>query len=49
MIASGKMPYPWLFEASEGMEEIMALMEAVQNRGDRDEPEVIEDIVSRGG
>ena len=49
MIASGKMPYPWLFEASEGMEEIKALMEAVQNRGDRDEPEVIEDIVSRGG
>ncbi len=49
MIASGKMPYPWLFAASEGVEEIKALMEAVQNRGDRDKPEILEDIVSRGG
>lgn len=50
MIASGKMPYPWLFEASDGMEEIKALIEAVQNRDrNEDEIELTADIVSRGG
>jgi succinate dehydrogenase / fumarate reductase, iron-sulfur subunit len=50
MIASGKMPYPWFFEASDGVEEIKALIEAVQNRDKtQDQTEVIEDSISRGG
>lgn len=32
MIASGKMPYPWFFQASDRLEEITALITAVQNR-----------------
>jgi succinate dehydrogenase / fumarate reductase, iron-sulfur subunit len=50
MIASGKMPYPWSFEASDGVEEIKALIEAVQNRDKtQDQTEVIEDTISRSG
>ncbi len=50
MIASGKMPYPWFFQVSDGVEEIKALIEAVQNRDKtQDQAEVIEDTISRGG
>ncbi|AFY74875.1 succinate dehydrogenase and fumarate reductase iron-sulfur protein [Synechococcus sp. PCC 7502] len=50
MIASGKMPYPWFFQASEGIKEITALITALQNRDkDQDQTEVIEETISRGG
>ncbi len=50
MIAAGKMPYPWLFQASEGMEEIKNLIDVVQNRDKKqDETESVDDVISRGG
>jgi succinate dehydrogenase / fumarate reductase, iron-sulfur subunit len=36
MILSGKMPWPWQFKRSEGIKEIKSLIEAVQNRKDKE-------------